>query len=80
MSKTQAPTTIHRWRLRIAAFIAGGEIHQYEGRRKSGEWIKGDIITTPEGMKALRASFWTGAQVYSDTALTDSPSSPRKEM
>lgn len=64
---------IRRLRMRTAAFIAGGTVHQYEGRRRSGEWVKGDIILTPEGVRAMEASFWTGAQVYTDTALTDWP-------
>lgn len=67
------PRMVRRWRMRLAAFIAGGEVLQYEGRRKSGEWLRGDIIATPEATAALKAAFWAGAQVYSDTALTSSP-------
>lgn len=64
---------MRKLRLRLAAWIAGGTIHQFEGRRRCGEWVKGEIILTPEGAAAMKAAFWAGAQVYSDTALVDAP-------
>lgn len=58
-------------RLKIAAWIAGGTVHTFEGCDGRGKWHLGKIIVTPEAMNAFRASFRTGATVYADTALTD---------
>lgn len=58
-------------RLKIAALIAGGTVHTYEGCDKDGRWHLGKIIATSEAMEAFKQSFWTGAIVYSHTALTN---------
>lgn len=62
---------MNKLRLKIAAWIAGGTIHTFEGCDKNGKWHLGKIIATPQAMNAFRASFRTGATVYADTALTD---------
>ena len=63
-------------RLKLAAWIAGGTIHTFEGRDRKGKWHLGKIIATPEAMGALRASFRIDAMVYTDTALTDREPTP----
>jgi hypothetical protein len=61
---------IRRLRLRLAARIAGGQLWLYEGCKPSREWVKGEIIVTPEGFAAMRAAFWTGATTRAHTALS----------
>jgi len=58
-------------RLRIAAAISGTTIHTFQGRNHHGQWIKGHILTTTDGLKAMKAPFRPNALVYSDTALTE---------
>ena len=62
-----------RLRLRLAAWIAGGEAHQFEGRKHDGSWVKGEVILTPRGMEAMRAAFRHDASVFVDTSLRDLP-------
>lgn len=57
-------------RLRLAAWIAGGNLFTYEGCKPNREWVKGEIIVTPEGFAAMRAAFWTGATTRAHTALS----------
>lgn len=57
-------------RLRLAAWIAGGNLFAYEGCKPNREWVKGEIIVTPEGFAAMRAAFWTGATTRAHTALS----------
>lgn len=69
-----------RLRLRLAAWIAGGEAHQFEGRKRDGSWVKGPIILTPAGMDAVRAAFRHDASVFVDTSLRDLPDLPNDEV
>jgi len=59
-----------KFRLRLAAWIAGGTLLTYEGRTKGGIWLEGPVILTPKGKEAMTAAFWSEAKVYRDTALT----------
>ena len=61
---------IRRLRLLLAARIAGGQLYLYEGCKPNHEWVKGEIIVTPEGFAAMRAAFWTGATTRAHTALS----------
>lgn len=63
-----------RSRLFLAAKIAGGNVHQFEGRKRDGSWVKGPIILTPAGIDAMRAAFRHDASVFVDTSLRDLPS------
>lgn len=62
-------------RYKLAAWLCGGEVHQFEGRTRQGKWRKGLCILSPEAMEAHRAAFRCDASVYSDTALTGAVSS-----
>lgn len=55
----------------LAAAFLGGNVFKFEGRDSKGKWHKGLCILSPEAFAAHKAAFRPGAQVYSDTALTD---------
>ena len=67
---TSVKCGIRAARLRLAAWIAGGNLFTYEGCKPNREWVKGEIIVTPEGFAAMRAAFWTGATTRAHTALS----------
>lgn len=62
---------IKKLRLKLAAFIAGGTLHNFKGMNSKGVWISGPIILTPDGMAAMKACFRTGAKVYVHTVLEE---------
>lgn len=47
------------------------ELRVFEGRDAAGKWHRGPILVSEAAMRAFRASFRKGAQVYVDTALLD---------
>lgn len=61
--------SLKKIRYKIAALICGGEILQFEGRDRKGEWYKGLCVLSPEAMRAHKATFRHDAMVYIDTAL-----------
>lgn len=62
---------IKNLKLKLAAFIAGGTLHDFKGMNSKNIWVSGPIILTPEGMDAMKACFRTDAKVYVDTVLED---------
>lgn len=56
---------------RIAAWMIGGTVHQFEGRDGSGRWHRGICILSHDALVAHRVCFRTDAMVYVDTALVD---------
>ena len=56
---------------KLAAWILGATVHQFEGRDGKGKWHRGLCILSHEALVAHKVSFRTNASVYSDTALVD---------
>lgn len=56
---------------RLAAWIIGGTVHQFEGRDRAGRWHRGLCILSHDALVAHKVSFRHDASVYSDTALVE---------
>jgi hypothetical protein len=56
---------------RLAAWIIGGTVHQFEGRDRNGRWHRGLCILSHDALVAHKVAFRLGASVYCDTALVE---------
>jgi sigma54-dependent transcription regulator len=56
---------------RLAAWLLGGTVHQFEGRDRAGRWYNGLCILSHDALVAHKVSFRYDARVYSDTALVE---------
>lgn len=56
---------------RLAAWIIGGTVHQFEGRDRAGRWHRGICILSHDALVAHKVVFRHDASVYSDTALVE---------
>jgi len=56
---------------RLAAWIIGGTVHQFEGRDRVGRWHRGMCILSHDALVAHKVCFRHDASVYSDTALVE---------
>lgn len=56
---------------RLAAWIIGGTVHQFEGRDRAGRWHRGLCILSHAALVAHKVCFRHDASVYSDTALVE---------
>lgn len=56
---------------RLAAWIIGGTVHQFEGRDRAGRWHRGLCILSHGALVAHKVVFRHDASVYADTALVD---------
>lgn len=62
------------WQLiayRLAAWLIGGTVHQFEGRDRAGRWHRGPCILSQNALVAHKVFFRHDASVYSDTALVE---------
>ena len=62
---------------RLAAWIIGGGVYQFEGRDRDGRWHCGLCILSDDALVAHRAAFRCGASVYADTGLVEPSKSER---
>lgn len=65
------PPPLHLIAYRLAAWIVGGTVHQFEGRDHMQRWHRGLCILSKEALVAHKVSFRPGASVFSDTALVE---------
>ena len=56
---------------RLAAWIIGGTVHQFEGRDRAGRWHRGLCILSHDALDAHKVCFRHDASVYMDTALVE---------
>lgn len=56
---------------RLAAWIIGGTVHQFEGRDPSGRWHRGLCVLSHAALVAHKVAFRPDAMVYCDTALVE---------
>ena len=56
---------------RLAAWLIGGTVHQFEGRDRAGRWHRGLCILSHDALVSHKVSFRHDASVYSDTALVE---------
>ena len=56
---------------RLAAWIIGGTLHQFEGRDRAGRWHRGLCILSHDALVAHKVVFRHDASVYVDTALVE---------
>ena len=56
---------------RLAAWIIGGTVHQFEGRDHAGRWHGGLCILSHDALVAHKVCFRHDASVYVDTALVE---------
>ena len=56
---------------RLAAWIIGGTVHQFEGRDHAGRWHGGLCILSHDALVAHKVCFRHNASVYVDTALVE---------
>lgn len=56
---------------RLAAWLIGGTVHQFEGRDRAGRRHRGLCILSQNALVAHKVCFRNDASVYSDTALVE---------
>lgn len=56
---------------RLAAWIIGGTVHQFEGRDRAGRWHRGLCILSHDALVAHKVAFRHDASVFVDTALVE---------
>lgn len=56
---------------RLAAWIIGGTVHQFDGRDRAGRWHRGLCILSHDALVAHKVCFRHDAKVFTDTALVE---------